>query len=151
MEGKLARTQEQIIGGAMIHHCIAIQKGEDSVDHLKRLKARIIELDFLILGSTAEDKKKHMTVREAVEIVYEKLPFGEFSGTVLSEKVRFLTGRSHMHNDSALRKLRSMRSEGIINCPNIGSPKLSIYEKLHVYNCNIVTIDVADSTAHRIA
>jgi len=124
------RTQEQIIGGAMIHHCIAIQKGIESIDHLMRLKARVVELDFLILGATAEDKKKHMTCEEAFDIVYDKLPLGEFSGTLMSEKCRFLTGRSHAHNDSFIRVLRRKRFNGDINCPNIGAPMHSIYEKL---------------------
>ena len=127
----MAQTQWQRSCGAIIFHAIQLQKNIDTKDRFIRLKTRVIELEML-LDEPAEVKKKFMTVREAVEIVYDKLPLGQFSGTKLSEQVRFLTGRNHMHNDSALRVLRLLRELGIINFVSIDCKQKSLYQKLEV-------------------
>ena len=116
-------------GGALIYHGIQIQKGIAVEDHIRRAKLRIIELEMLT-GITAKEQKSNMTMKEAFWLVYEKLPLGVFSGTQFAKQCIFLTGRLDAHKDSVLRPLREFRELGSINCPNIGAPMHSIYEKL---------------------
>jgi len=124
----MARNRWFDCGGALIYHGIQLQKGIDVVDHIRRAKLRIIEIEMLTDISAAE-KKRNMTMKEAFWIVYEKLPFGVFSGTKFAKQCIFLTGRLDAHKDSILRPLREFRANGDINCPNIGAPMHSIYEK----------------------
>ena len=114
--------------GALIYHGIELKRGINAKDHIQRAKLRIIELECLCDISAAE-KKSRMTMEEAFLIVYNKLPYGKFSGTQLAKRAIFLTGRMDAHKDSVLRPLRRLRKNEKINCPNIGAPKNSIYEK----------------------
>jgi len=114
--------------GSLVYHALQLQKGINIKDHLLRAKKRIIQLEML-LGTTAEEKKANMTMKEAFWIVYNKLPYGQFSGTKFAKQVIFITGRLDAHKDSVLRKLREFRDSGEINCINIDAPAKSIYEK----------------------
>lgn len=118
-------------GGALIYHALQLQKGINVIDHIRRAKLRIIELEMLT-GITADEKKKNMSMKEAFWLVYDKLPFGMFSGTQFAKQCIFLTGRLDAHKDSILRPLREFRDDGWINCPNRGAKQHSIYEKMEV-------------------
>ena len=118
-------------GGALIYHALQLQKGINVIDHIRRAKLRIIELEMLT-GITADEKKKNMSMKEAFWLVYDKLPFGMFSGTQFAKQCIFLTGKLDAHKDSILRPLREFRDDGWINCPNRGAKQYSIYEKMEV-------------------
>jgi len=118
-------------GGALIYHALQLQKGINVIDHIRRAKLRIIELEMLT-GITADEKKKNMSMKEAFWLVYDKLPFGMFSGTQFAKQCIFLTGRLDAHKDSVIRVLREFREEGLINAPNIEAPFKSLYMKMEL-------------------
>jgi len=53
-------------------------------------------------------KKGIMSVIDAVRIAYEEVP-NTFYGYQIADKVKRLTGRPAMYDDSALRKMRLLR------------------------------------------
>jgi hypothetical protein len=118
----------ELAAGALISHAINLKKGKDAKYYLGRAKDRLIELE-IELGTSAEEKKIEMNLTQAFLQVYNKLPFGVFSGTKVAKQAIFLTGRTDAHKDSVLRKMRQLREDGTINCVNIDAPMKSLYEK----------------------
>jgi hypothetical protein len=72
--------------------------------------------------------KGKMSVRKAVEEIFPVLPH-RFTTIFLHYMVSRRIGRPEVFHDTCLRKLREMRSEGLINFKNVDKLK-SIYEKL---------------------
>ena len=73
-------------------------------------------------------KKCNLSIREAVKIAYDEEPKVFHTVTFLI-KVRFLLGRPACMDTSILRRLRSLRADGVINY-RVKNNELSIYEKI---------------------
>lgn len=73
-------------------------------------------------------KKCELSVRQAVKLAYDEEPTVFHSVTFIM-RVRFLLGRPACMDGSILRRLRSLRADGVINY-RVKNNELSIYEKI---------------------
>jgi len=69
-----------------------------------------------------------MSVKDAVQEVYDTIPFGNFNGIYVITRVRRLLRRPSMFADTILRQLRQLKQDGTVQYSTICRSK-SKYKK----------------------